>query len=242
MEELIFFAVIIFFSIIESIARSRKKQSGAPRTPEDSELEEAARDWGGRTAREAEARRRVRSPAPTYETSTYDADRSYDDVERDEAAESREAGLEPSRPYPTGARGADARSSGSEGMIPADIWEEIAGLARGRMRQLETRPEPAAPTPPTPASPARLGWGKREPRVGQQHRVHLAHTGYGTDPSTRVRSEQEGLDPLARALSADAAAVRKQLRRGGRHALRQAVILQEVLGPPASMRREPFPE
>jgi hypothetical protein len=208
MEELIFFAVIIFFSIIESIARRRKKQSaGSPQIPEEWEPEETRREW--------------RSETPA----TYDAERSYDD------------------------RGADEveapRRSGSEAMIPGDIWEEIAGLARGRMRQLETQPE-APPPPPVPATPpatlpARLGWGKRTPKVGQPHRVHLSHAEYGTDPSSRTRSAHDQIDPLARGLSADVKAVRKQLRHG-RHALRQAVILQEVLGPPVSIRPEGFRE
>jgi hypothetical protein len=208
MEELIFFAVIIFFSIIESIARRRKQRAaGSPQIPEEWEQEETGREWRSET------------------TATYDVERSHDD------------------------RGADEveapRRSGSEAMIPGDIWEEIAGLARGRMRQLETQPE-APPPPPVPATPpatlpARLGWGKRTAKVGQQHRVHLSHAEYGTDPSSRARSAHDQMDPLAQGLSADVKAVRKQLRHG-RHALRQAVILQEVLGPPVSIRPEGFRE
>jgi hypothetical protein len=208
MEELIFFAVIIFFSIIESIARSRKKRAGgSPQIPDEWEPEPAGREWQPPTR-----------DVPTRTTTSYDADLSYDDLEVAEARDPR---------------------SGSEGMVPADIWEEIAGLARGRVRQLETRPEPPPPAPaPAPALPARLGWGKRTPKVGQAHRVHLAHQHYGTDPSERPPSALDALDPLARPLSADAKAVREQLRTGGRHALRQAVILQEILGPPSSMRSE----
>lgn len=193
MEELIFFAVIIFFSIIESVARRRRKQSaGSPQSPEEWEPEETEREWRSET----------------------------DEVEA-------------------------PRRSGSEAMIPGDIWEEIAGLARGRIRQLETQPE-APPPPPVPATPpatlpARLGWGKRTAKVGQQHRVHLSHAEYGTDPSSRARSAHDQIDPLALGLSADVKAVRKQLRHG-RHALRQAVILQEVLGPPVSIRPEGFRE
>ncbi len=194
MEELIFFAVIIFFSIIESIARRRKQRSaGSPPIPEEWEPEEKGREWRSET----------------------------DEVEA-------------------------PRRSGSEAMIPGDIWEEIAGLARGRMRQLETQPEappppPPVQTPPPATLPARLGWGKRTPKVGQAHRVHLSHVEYGTDPSSRTRSAHDQIDPLARGLSADVKAVRKQLRHG-RHALRQAVILQEVLGPPVSIRPEGFRE
>lgn len=246
MEELIFFAVIIFFSIIESIARSRKKRSGPPQIPEEWEPEEP-REWRPERARTEWRTERPRETA----TTTYDSDPSYDDVDVDEAADSRETPPDSTRPYGT-TRAEGPRGSGSEGMIPSDIWEEIAGLARGRQPQMEPpKPAPQKPAPPapvaapklppsTPAPAARDAWGKRTPRVGQ-HRVHLAHAGYGTDPSSRAPSTHDGLDPLAQRLSRDVRAVRKQIR-GGRHALRQAVILQEVLGPPASMRSEPLLE
>ena len=74
----------------------------------------------------------------------------------------------------------------------------------------------------------------RAPTHGQ-HQVHRAHRGYGTDPSTRAPSEQDGLDPLAEVLSQDAATIRRQLMSHRAHALRQAVILQEVLGPPVAL-------
>ena len=226
MEELIFFAVIIFFSIIESIARKRKQGSGQPQIPEEWVPEEPRPEWQPERQRQEWRSERPRETS----TATYDTDASYDEVEVDEAADSREA-----------------TRSGSEAMIPTDLWEEIAGLARSRMRDLETRSEPSRPEPPpplptpkVPATPAaREAWGKRTPRVGQQHRVHLSHAGYGTDPSSRAASAHDELDPLARRLSADVRAVRKALR-SGRHALRQAVILQEVLGPPASTRPEAF--
>lgn len=229
MEELIFFAVIIFFSIIESIARSRKKRSGQPQIPQEWEAEEPGREWRPEQQRQEWTER----PRDTT-VATYDAEPSYDELEVEEReVEEREV----------------PRRSGSEGMVPSDIWEEIAGLARGRQRQMETRPEPQKPAPPPPvAAPkvpvstdsARAAWGKRAPRVGQ-HRLHMAHSEYGTDPSSRTPSLHDAMDPLARRRSADVRAVRKQIR-GGRHALRQAVILQEVLGPPASMRPEPLPE
>jgi hypothetical protein len=223
MEELIFFAVIIFFSIIESIARSRKKQSGGqPQIPADWEPEEQQREW--RPERSAE---RPAEPPRETRTVTYDSSPSHDDLATREAADARQS-LDASR------------GSGSEGMIPADIWDEIAGLTRERMRQLEPQPPAPLPAPLPPATPSgRAAWGKRTPRVGQQHRVHLSHAGYGTDPSSRAASAHDGMDPLAQKLSADVRTVRKQLRHG-RHALRQAVILQEVLGEPASLRPEAF--
>jgi len=216
MEQLIFFAVIIIFSIIESVARSRKKRMGGQLPPpQDWESDEPERDW---------------SREPT--TATYDAEPSYDEVQLGGESPSNEG----------------ARRAGSEGMIPSDIWEEIAGLARTRMEQLE-KPAPPQPTAPPPRRAGGItraggvtppGRAPTPPRVPAQHRVHRAHAGYGTDPSSRARSAQDGLDPLARTVSLDIASVRRQLRLGGRHALRQAVILQEILGPPASMRPEPF--
>ena len=68
--------------------------------------------------------------------------------------------------------------------------------------------------------------------------MHLAHAGYGTDPSERAPSEQDGLDPLARTLSSDARAIRVQLLSDSASALRQAIILQEVLGPPKAMQED----
>ena len=223
MEELIFFAVIIFFSIIESIARSRKKRAGGPmQLPEEWRPEERQPDW-----------RSEATTTTTTTTATYDAERSHDDVQADEA-DSAEVLPQPARPQRGGA------SRGSEGMIPADIWEEIAGLARGRMQDLERTQEPRKGLPakgtPPPTFPAPIT-RRPAPSVPQEHRVHLAHAEYGTDPSSRARSRHDQLDPLARRLSADIRSVRQQLRLG-RHALRQAVILQEVLGPPASMREE----
>jgi hypothetical protein len=123
-------------------------------------------------------------------------------------------------------------------MIPADLWEEIANLARGQV------PAPPAPKPapvpvPTPA-PARPRAARGPTRPAEKHRVHRSHVGFGTDPSTRPPSEQDGLDPLAGHLGVDAASARRQLLSRDRHSLRQAVILQEVLGPPAALRPDPF--
>jgi hypothetical protein len=192
MEELIFFGVIIFFSIIESIARSRKKRARGPvQIPKEWE-EEEQQGW---------------QPEPTP---TYDEEPSYDELSTREAS---------------------SRGSGSEGMVPSEVWEEIVGLAQGRMRQLERKPEPPAVPRPAPSSVTRAGQGVRA-----EHRVHRSHQEYGTDPSSRAPSAEDGLDPLARTLGEDAATVRRQIRRGGRHALRQAMVLQEILGPPSSMR------
>jgi hypothetical protein len=221
MEQLIFVAIIVIFSILDSVARTKKKRQGGgplpgPEPPQEWETEEDS-------YQEAE-------PLPQY-----------------------------SRPYgsPTGAE--EQAPKGSEGMIPSDLWEEIAGLARGRVPQQPPAPEPApsrpapprrapprpAPTRPAPrteATPARpVPRTESVPaRPVETHSVHRAHEGFGTDPSSRVRSREDGLDPLAFELGLDASAARHQLLSRDRHALRQAVILQEILGPPAALRSDPF--
>jgi hypothetical protein len=259
MEQLIFFAVIIVLSIIESVARSRKQRKGGP-------LPEIPTDWEKEQAEQRRPRRTTQKLPRPMEVPSYDEDASFDarassERERsfDEAATSEEERRK--------------RSASSESMIPADIWEEIAGLAReAKVEVPKPKPRPEQrpmPRPgPTPQRPQRKSQG--EPRRGATvakqppaprpaastpirtataqptlegtaaHAVHLSHAGYGTDPSQRVVSAQDGLDPLARAPNADAAAVRQQLRRRGAHALRQALILHEVLGPPAAGRPDRF--
>lgn len=214
MDALIFFAVIIIFSIIEGIGKRKRGRARGPiQLPDDGEPDEEA--W------------RVEERARPEELPTYDADPSYDDLEQTRV-----------------------RPSGSEGLIPTEIWREIEKLAE---RAQGRRPRPSRTSRPEPepvpsrsrgrdasSSAARRGASSRRGADGgQEHRVHLSHTEFGTDPSERAPSEQDGLDPLARALGADPAAARRQLRKDGRHALRQAVIMQEILGPPASLvRRE----
>tara|TARA_Y100001936_G_C15883115_1_gene563879 strand:- start:482 stop:880 length:399 start_codon:yes stop_codon:yes gene_type:complete len=70
------------------------------------------------------------------------------------------------------------------------------------------------------------------------HHIHRTHAEFGTDSSERAPSEQDGLDPFERALSAEAKAVRRQLRSDSASALRQAIVLQEVLGPPKAMQED----
>ena len=95
-----------------------------------------------------------------------------------------------------------------------------------------------SPPIPVPEVPSRVPAGRTRVPSTEPHEIHLAHAGYGTDPSERAKSEQDGLDPLAERLSENAAAIRMQLLSHSRGALRQAVILQEVLGKPVSLRDE----
>ena len=222
MEQLIFIAIVVIFSILDSVARTKKKRRGrgplpAPKAPEEWEPEE----------------------------DTYDSEPSYDEVEVRRAPEESRPLPEYTEPYGSGRRSKGSAPSGSEGMIPSDIWEEIAGLARGRIPQPPApEPEPRRPAPwrePSRPVRARTDVGRRGPaRPVEAHGIHKAHEGFGTDPSSRARSREDGLDPLAFKLGIDAESARHQLLSRDRHALRQAVILQEILGPPAALRKDPF--
>lgn len=238
MEELIFFAVIIFLSILESIARSRKakrqrEEGGAPDEGEQFEWAQKA-PWEAEPPRHEEPRYEpatYEEPTTSRELPSYDDDRSYDDrIVREEAVTQEDARASLER---------DAEQTA------ADIWAEISGLAAGRAPQRTTRAPlpgyaPARPTPGVRRPPVRrpretrLSVPEPRPPEVEEHRIHLAHMGYGTDPSERAPSEQ---DLLGREEwhNPDAAWARAHLR-GSASSLRRAVILQEVLGPPASMR------
>lgn len=221
MEELIFFAIIVLFSVIDSIARTRRKRQQAQQVPAPSDSGRPGWEW------------------EEDEPSAYNAEPSYDDDVEDEV------GPLPgyARPYGSGSDDRPARPKSSEGMIPRDIWEEIAGMARGRLpTQPSPAPRPSAPSP-APVEPKPVRRVERVPaRSAGAHRVHRAHLGYGTDPSSRARSEQDGLDPLAVSVSADVSAARRQLSSNSVHALRRAMILQEVLAPPAALRGDRWEE
>lgn len=249
MEELLFFAVIIFFSIIESVARSRKAKKGGGSADSPPDLP---------SPREREVEERFEwAQKPVDELPTYDEEPSYDErIIREGSAA-----------VPDHSRGelrADRPSS--ETMLPGNLLEELAGLLDGSpsgtgARTLDlpgqspplpdrSRPEPAParvestlPARRESRSPARrethtsASSSRRGPaRTLGSHSVHQAHAGYGTDPSARAKSEQDGLDPLATTLSEDARAIRQQLRSHRPSELRRAVILQEVLATPLALR------
>lgn len=208
MGELIFFAVIILFSVLESIARKRKER--------EAEQEGEGDTW---------------TPAP---------------VERQPRTERRPR--EPSRLPERGASTREGLEEPSETMIPADIWEEIAGLATGRPpapREAETGTgREGAPLEVEEISdeirgqeisPVRRYRGTRLPSTAEVHPVHSAHLEFGTDPSERTPSALDWRPDGPR--NPNARRVRALLRgSGGADGLKQAVILQEVLGPPTSMK------
>lgn len=243
MEELIFFAVILFFSIVESIARKKKagrtEGSGGASRPDPSEPLEQQFEWTNNPP-----------DLPTYDGDpSYDEGPSYDEqLSYDERGE---GALQPRHAAPSEM----SRSSSADTMLPGGLraeqeWVRRSGVQRERARTVKTSeqspPLPAptrtsssrtrVPAPPRSRTPRSKVVGRSAGRQGSEHPVHEAHAGYGTDPSERARSEQDGLDPLKWELSKDARAVRAQLLSHGDSGLRQAVILQEVLGPPVSMR------
>jgi len=156
------------------------------------------------------------------EEPTYDADPAYDvrGPHDDEASHDDRALQEI-------AVRSEPQAPGS--MSVKELWEEVAGLSASRLRphpmptEFVPQGEESLPVPPSSTKVA-------------EHRIHRSHAGYGTDPSTRARSAEDGLDPLARHLGKDAALARLLLSSGNAHSLRQAIILQELLGPPAAYR------
>lgn len=207
MEELIFFGLIIFFSLIDGLVRKRKQQQGGP-------IEEQVDDWV--LADEPPP------PGPRGEVSSYDGGPSYDDAYDDPSIPGS-----PRREYVEAYGGREPERTAQR--VPSDVWEEIARLAQGR----EAPPQPVPSSFPTrtPIRRTEVGTGAE---VGSrpEHAIHLSHAGYGTDPSSRAPAE---LPPGDAPESADVRAVKRQLA-GGRSQLRRAVILQELLGPPVSMR------
>ena len=127
-----------------------------------------------------------------------------------------------------------ARDSGRERkateILPADLWEEITGAMR------LPEPEPVEETPLPEREPVRTS-RKRQPDPSI-HPIHSTHPEYGTDPSERTASIQHGLGSLTDSLELRASVARDQLGLGDRKALRKAVILHEVLGPPLALREQ----
>jgi hypothetical protein len=270
-EQLIIVGIVVLFSILEAVARKNRQGQG--------------QGEGVPLPEEPPARRSPPRPRPQVESPTGSVPHSYDeDPSFDEAAKGDEARR---RPEPAAAEvpaPAPARSrTSSEGMLPAEIWEEIQGLARGEHPDAQKPPVPTAPPPfpaPAPVQPRptmsrppgwlgpsaprprgaagearpsqRVGAPTAQPRAGKglgrppsrtvegapamegtaDHPVHLAHEAFGTAPSRRAGIPLEG---ESRRGPAAGEAVRKLLS-PNRDSLRQAMILQEILGPPPGLR------
>ncbi|HSG09414.1 MAG TPA: hypothetical protein VLA36_13720 [Longimicrobiales bacterium] len=229
MEQLIFVGIILLFSMLEAVARKKRETGETGAELPQAKLPE----------RTAEAR----PPRPPQRTlPSYDQDPSFDDM------------------ADAGSQGAARRPASSEGLIPVEVWEEIQAIARGDKapaRSAPPRPRPKAPSPPDreaarvptraprPATApmstvARKTRAEPEPEVAggtaPEHAVHLTHPKFGKPVHDRLT----GFDDASRArgLSAEAKAVRSVLRGGGA-GLRQAVLLEDILGPPVSLKDDP---
>lgn len=127
MEQLIFVGIVVLFSILEAVGRKKKARGGEAEEVPPAPLP-APRGEG-----RAPGGPRTSVPGPE----------SYDD---DVVGRGASSGG-PQRP----GQGGDS----SEGLIPANVWEEIAALARGEVPQTP-RPEPSARPAPTPQPTPRL--------------------------------------------------------------------------------------
>jgi hypothetical protein len=232
METLIIFAAIIIFSIVESMARSRKAREDAGQEPPLPSPEELGSLPGREDDSPTGAVARSYEHAESLRSSSVSSQHTMAPGEL-LAELTRLAG----RAEESGARsvGLPGYSPPLSKPEPEPEPEPEAEVERSRNRPARRRPTARPPTIRTPRTRTPVSV-ERLPGQG----IHGGHAEYGTDPSERAPSEQDGLDPLAGELSRDAVTVRRQLLNRGTHALRQAVVLQEVLGPPAAIRRDRF--
>ncbi len=221
MDGLVFLVVIVLFSLLEGVLRKQKAGRMLPpgQSPEDEPYEFAQEE----------------AYLPSY-----DDDPSYDDQpSHDARLPDYHSSTERAAQSPGRSRMAPQVGPPESEALTKQLWEEIAGLAAGRSVVSATSEQPVTRVLRSEAEAVGRG-PSREVQARPEHFVHRSHAGYGTDPSTRAASQQDGLDPLAQRLGADAGAVHALFASGDTHALRQAIILQEVLGPPAALRGDPY--
>jgi len=243
--ELVFFAAILLFTVLEAIAKSRRKREAGEGQDADAE---SPQDVAAEIQRRREEARRQRAEARR-------------------ASQERDPGTQPGRqgagerarvggPAPMGSAGrggvpkTEGEPSGEEPsttMVPQDLWEEIADMMSGR-RSPEPVPAPAPRAPRTKPVPEPAPSRTRTPvstrsaaaaaRRESAHPVHRSHPEFGMDPSERVPSAFDLRAPV-HGRSAHASRVRSVLSgSNGADALKEAIILQEVLGPPASLKKK----
>ncbi|MCK5650282.1 MAG: hypothetical protein KAJ42_02850 [Gemmatimonadetes bacterium] len=114
----------------------------------------------------------------------------------------------------------------SEDLIPKEIWEEIGELAGGR-RSAEPTPEPAPTSEPT----STWEMGLRTRPTPDRSRKLAAQLGKDATPAPELQLEgAEGEGDVGRL----------EWLFGGKdpEALRKAILLREVLGPPLALREE----
>lgn len=267
MEQLIFIGIIVLFSVLEAIGRKQKERQGE--MGEEIPLPPPPRP-----------RRAERQPVPRSESAPEGSvPRSYDeDAAFDEAPSFDEKAL------PAGGAEKGPPTS-SEGLIPADVWDEIQRMARGEpLPEPAPRPAPRRETPkpqpvprgteaptPFPAEGKKPGPRDRRPQRAPRAKLptrteprppapirgraaekaspapplaleevrpdragHARHAELGT----AVSGLPSGSLEVEGRRSGEGARLRKLLSGAGARDLRQAIVLSEVLGPPAALRDE----
>jgi hypothetical protein len=150
-------------------------------------------------------------------------------------------------------------------MIPADVWEEILGLARGtpkgrRAQRAPTEDVEEAPPPeveelasrererrvPREREPGRDSPSpmvSRSDRVPADRKFPRSHGAdailYSEKPALARSGQRAPRDPEYQDVESSAASVRAELFGGGTlKELRKAIVHQEVLGKPVALRDE----
>ena len=150
-----------------------------------------------------------------------------------------------------------SRGRMSEGMVPDELWEEIAALARGGPPPATDRAPHEADRAPSGLEHSLSGFegslsGFERPmparapepeetslRPEHQHVEDHDHVEWASEeePAEAVGEPDPDEDPgRASRTPRKGRSVRRTLMHGGRESIRQAVILAEVLGPPVSLR------
>ncbi|RMH21211.1 MAG: hypothetical protein D6701_02765 [Gemmatimonadetes bacterium] len=134
----------------------------------------------------------------------------------------------------------------SEGMIPADVWDEIEALARGRAgpgasAERSGPPARVEPSPsPSPAEAARWYYDEEDgaeeaAQAGEVVELDAYRVGVPGEEAPRVTRRRAAQPPRR----GGPGALVRALRSSGRDELRRAVVLAEVLGPPRADQPDP---
>lgn len=228
MEQFIFIGVIVLFAILDGVAKKKKRE--AQKAQKAQQAQQAQQTSYEPTPEEADAQW---EPAGE-ELQSYEAESSSGGDDDGIPGEplpryTQQYASHPQQPAPA--------AGGAQGLIPKDIWEEITALAAGGAAP-EPEPQPQQPylvPAPAPVEEPRPTRGPDRP----EHRAHAAHAKYGTPVSERLQPMDRPEMHRGPGLSPEIRSVRHLLA-GGSASLRQAVILQEVLGSPVTLRDDPW--
>ncbi len=253
------FLLLILFWIMEAISSARKRrgkgeaEEAPPGMPEGVEfpVPQPGERTGRRVNREAE---RAVERGERFPDRAHPRERQAL-PERGGRETPRAAGRRATPPASEGGTGAMPEERAS-GMLPRDLWEELAALARGEVPGTRKR-ENLPPVPAPEEGPLPEEVRSREARA----RVPRSREGYGARARREVpggvapvpaggRSAggaSSGGDTVSAAGAGMPApggsrAFRSVFGGTGPADLRRAVILREVLGPPLALRDSPGPD